>query len=173
MGLSVTPSGRACPSRASRWRSRAATAGASRVALVSVQTCPRHYPGGIAKPCRSRLLLLDRRLVLRDGSLPRYSGGSAPASPFSGPAQRSLALGPACSLSRYTTLCRRRLRQLRYLHCRSDCFRLEQPVAGWDLHPRETNTFSRRTEKCGLACTRSRPDLDLRAMAWYCCRASL
>ena len=41
--LSVTPDGRACPSRASRWRSHAATAGASRVALGSLQTCRRHY----------------------------------------------------------------------------------------------------------------------------------
>jgi hypothetical protein len=39
-------------------------------------------------------------LVLRDGSLLRNSGGSAPASPFSGPARRSLALRPARSLNR-------------------------------------------------------------------------
>jgi len=29
----------------------------------------------------------------------------------------------------------RRLRQYRYLHCRSDCYRLERPLAGWELHP--------------------------------------
>ena len=32
------------------------------------------------------------KLALRGGGLPRYSGGSAPASPFSRPARRSLAL---------------------------------------------------------------------------------
>ena len=37
--------------------------------------------------------------------LPRISGGSAPASPFSRPAQRSLALRPARSPSRLATLC--------------------------------------------------------------------
>ena len=34
--------------------------------------------------------------------LPRMTGGSAPTLPFSRPAQRSLALRPACSLSRLT-----------------------------------------------------------------------
>jgi len=36
------------------------------------------------------------------GGLPRNSGGSAPTLPFSRPARRSLALRPACSLSRLT-----------------------------------------------------------------------
>ena len=48
--------------------------------------------------------------------------------------------------SRLATLWDRRLRQLRCLHYRFDCFRLERPVAGLDLHSRRTNTLSRRTE---------------------------
>jgi hypothetical protein len=39
----------------------------------------------------------------------------------------------------------RRLRQFRYLHCRSDCYRLERPLAGWELHPLKIAAFSRRT----------------------------
>ena len=46
-GLSATPVGPACPSRASGWRSRAPTDGVSRVASVlRVLACRRHYPGG-------------------------------------------------------------------------------------------------------------------------------
>ncbi len=33
------------------------------------------------------------------------------------------------------------LQQLCYLHHRSDCFRLERPVAGWDSHPLEIADF--------------------------------
>jgi hypothetical protein len=73
--------------------------------------------------------------------LPRYSGGSAPTSPFSRPAQRSLALRPACSPSRLGDPLHQKLRQFRYLHCRSDCYRLERPVAGWESHPLKINTF--------------------------------
>ena len=40
----------------------------------------------------------------------------------------------------------RRLRQLRYLYYRSDCYRLERPVAGWELHPLRIGAFARRTE---------------------------
>jgi len=40
-----------------------------------------------------------------------------------------------------------RLRRIRYLLRRSDCYRLERPVAGWDSHPRKVAGFSRRTEK--------------------------
>src|SRR5437667_8109344 len=39
--------------------------------------------------------------------LPTNRGGSAPALSVSGPAQRSLALRPACSPSRLATLCTR------------------------------------------------------------------
>jgi len=38
-----------------------------------------------------------------------------------------------------------RLRRICYLLRRSDCFRLERPVAGWDLHPLEIDAFARRT----------------------------
>ena len=58
--------------------------------------------------------------------LPRYSGGSAPTSPVSRPAQRSLTLRPTNSRSRQSDPFHRRLWQFRYLHCHSDCYRLER-----------------------------------------------
>src|SRR5262249_42545191 len=53
----------------------------------------------------------------------------------------SLALRPACSRDRQGGPLRRRLRRLRYLHRRSDCYRLERPSCragvspAEDLHP--------------------------------------
>ena len=48
------------------------------------------------------------------------------------------------------TLLHRRLRRIRYLLRRSDCYRLERPVAGWDLHPLETAVFARHTVRSRL-----------------------
>jgi hypothetical protein len=75
----------------------AITAGTSRVAsgplcLHAVATTP----AGPTEPVRSY-----HSVVI---SLPRASGRSAPASTFSRPAQRSLTLRPACSLSRHSDL---------------------------------------------------------------------
>jgi hypothetical protein len=58
--------------------------------------------------------------------LPRNRGGSAPALVFSRPAQRSLALRPACLPSRHCDLLHQRLQQSRCLHCCSDCYRVER-----------------------------------------------
>src|SRR5262245_10232389 len=33
---------------------------------------------------------------------------------------------------------------------RSGCYRLERPVAGWELHPLKTHAFARRTKNCTL-----------------------
>jgi hypothetical protein len=81
-----------------------------------------------------------------DGGLPRYRGGSAPTSLLSRPAQCSLALRPVDSPHRQAVRVSRRLRRLRYLHRRSDSFRLERSnLAGWDLHPLGRCALSRRT----------------------------
>jgi len=43
---------------------------------------------------------------------------------------------PACRLAEsLNDPLHQRLRRLRHLHRRSDCYRLERPVAGWDSHP--------------------------------------
>ena len=39
----------------------------------------------------------------------------------------------------------RRLRQCRHRQCRSDCYRLERPLAGWGSHPLKDRAFARRT----------------------------
>ncbi len=43
----------------------------------------------------------------------------------------------------------RRLRRFRYLHRRSDCYRLERPLAGWESHPLKIAVFSRHTVENG------------------------
>jgi len=58
--------------------------------------------------------------------LPQLHGGSAPALHVSRPAQRSLTLRPACSPSHLCDPLHQRLRRLRFLHRRSDCFRVER-----------------------------------------------
>ena len=86
------------------------------------------------------------RCFTSDGGLPRYIGGSAPTLNLSRPARCSLALRPADSPHRQAVRVSRRLRRLRYLHRRSDSFRLERSnLAGWDLHPLGLCALSRRT----------------------------
>src|SRR4051812_6802408 len=71
-----------------------------------------------------------------------------------------IALFEACSAFTRVSACtfaespngdplHRRLRWLRLLHHRSDCYRPERPVAGWDSHPLKIAAFSRRTETPG------------------------
>src|SRR3954471_14067238 len=72
------------------------------------------------------------------GRLPRYT--------FRGLLGVHCTLRPASSPHRLTVRLSRRLRRLRYLHRRSDSFRLERSnLAGWDLHPLGTRALSRRT----------------------------
>src|ERR1700686_5773118 len=67
--------------------------------------------------------------------LPRIGGGSAPASFFSRPAQRSLTLRPACSPSRLSDLLHRRLQQLRCLRRCFDCYWVERTSSRAGLTP--------------------------------------
>src|SRR3954466_7148007 len=72
------------------------------------------------------------------GRLPRYT--------FRGLLGVHCTLRPASSPHRLTVRLSRRLRRLRYLHRRSDSFRLERSnLAGGDLHPLGTCSLSRRT----------------------------
>jgi hypothetical protein len=97
---------------------------------LSLQTCRRHYPGGTVQPRHSCLSPKARKRVLHSDGLPRSLAGRLPHRYFSGPARRSLTLRPACSRDRLCGPFHRRLRRFRYLHRRSDCFRLERQVAG-------------------------------------------
>ena len=89
--------------------------------------CRRQYPGRTAQPVRSYCCI--------GVGLPRTKGGSAPALPVSRPAQRSLALRPACSPSRLCDLLHRRLQRLRYLHRCFDCYRAERTSSRAGLPP--------------------------------------
>ena len=64
------------------------------------------------------------------GGLPRKSGGSASALPFSRPAQRSLHVTACARAESLTDPFLQKLRPLRYLHARSDCYRLERLLPG-------------------------------------------
>ena len=92
-----------------------------------LSACRRQYPG------RTDGL---RSLVLSHRRRPSpIIGGSAPALPVSGPAQRSLSLRPADSPSRQSDPLHRRLQQLRYLHYCSDCYRVERTSSRAGLSP--------------------------------------
>ena len=73
---------------------------------------------------------------------PIKGNGSASAS-MSFEACSAFTRVPACVLAESPKVTRYIgvLQQLCYLHHRSDCFRLERPVAGWELHPLEIAVF--------------------------------
>jgi hypothetical protein len=119
------------------------TAGASRVASgPRLPACRRHYPGRTDEPVRSCCSI--------GIGLPRNSGGSAPASPVSRPAQRSLALRPACSPSRHATLYTEGFNGFVASTAASIVTGRNEPAPGRDSHPLWTSAFSRRTELSGL-----------------------
>jgi len=80
---------------------------------------------------------LVRSSVSIDCGLPCDKARSAPATVFSGPAQRLLTLRPARSRSRLATLFHRKLRQLRCLRCRFDCYRVERTSSRAGVTPAE------------------------------------
>jgi hypothetical protein len=116
----------------------ATTAGASRVA--SGPLCLHavaNTPAGLVELVRSYCPI--------NFGLPSSVGGSAPALYVSRPAQRSLALRPTCSPSHQSDPLHRRLRRLRYLHRRSDCYRVERTSSRAGVSPAVDQRLSRRT----------------------------
>src|SRR5262249_43920117 len=98
----------------------------------------RHYPGRTDEPCS----LVPGSLGV---GLPRLCGGSAPALPVSGPAQRLLALRPACSPSRHATLFIEGFRRFGTPPPAYIVTGWNEPVPGRDFHPLWTSAFSPRT----------------------------
>ena len=98
-------------------------------------------PAGLVRPIRS--------YSLTNVGLPSFLGGSAPALPVSGPAQRLLTLRPACSPSRRRDPLHQRLQRLRCLHHCSDCYRAERSSSRVGLAPTVDQRLSRRTRNAG------------------------
>src|SRR5262249_10067602 len=90
------------------------------------------------------------RTLPSSSAFPRFVGVSAPASPVSGPVQRSLLLRPTCSPSRQSDPLHQRLQQLHCFHCCFDCYRAERTSSrsGTFTHW-WTSAFSRRTTNLG------------------------
>ena len=80
---------------------------------------------------------LVRSSLSIDCGLPCVKARSAPATIFPGPAQRLLTLWPARSRSRHATLSIEKLRQLRCLRCRFDCYRVERTSSRTGVSPAE------------------------------------
>src|SRR5271157_1177494 len=81
-------------------------------------------------------------LIPSDGGLPHSLARSATTLDFSRPARRSLRLRPVGSPSRHATRLSRRLRRFRYLHRRSDSYRLERPSCRVGIAPTEDQHLS-------------------------------
>jgi len=116
----------------------AITAGASRVAsgLLCVHAIAI-TPAGSTELVRSSISV--------DSGLPCVTVRSAPATTFSGPAQRSLALWPARSPSRHATLYIESSDSFVASAAASIATGWSEPVPGRELHPLKSSAFSRRT----------------------------
>src|SRR4249919_829185 len=112
----------------------AITAGASRVAsgLLCVHAVAI-TPAGSMEPVRSSLSIV--------GGLPREKVGSAPATVFSGPAQRSLTLRPARSRSRQATLSIESSDSFVASAAASIATGWSEPVPGRESHPLKSSAF--------------------------------
>ena len=123
----------------------AITAGASRVAsgLLYVHAVAI-TPAGSMEHVRSSLSIV--------GGLPREKVGSAPATVFSGPAQRSLTLRPARSLSRLPRPFFIGVFQRKSLPppAAPTASGWSDQLAGWDSHPLEPAVFARHTVRSRL-----------------------
>ena len=138
--LSVTPSGPACPSRASGLRGNAPSPHG-----LPVLRCISLYRHAVVNTPVARWALIARgtaysnRFPVPSGcGLPHHCARSATTLDFSRPAQRSLAI-TACRLaeSPKATRLSRRLRRFRFLHRRSDSYRLERPSCRVGITPTE------------------------------------
>src|SRR5258705_13804733 len=107
--------------------------GSPPITRTTFPTCRAHYPGG-SSGCVCRLLT-------RSYSLPQMAGGSASALSLSRPAQASLTLRPAGSLSRP----RRPLSQgsdpSGYPTKPLASFRINRQLSGWNLPPLMIRAF--------------------------------
>jgi len=137
--LSATPHGPACPSRASGWRPRAATAGVSRVAChLHLADMPSPLPrrdrvGGMSFNSTTTAAFPE----IMPGRLPHYG--------LSRPAQRSLTLRPAHSLSRQKRPVAPEASTISLPPSSLRLLPAGTTVAGRDSNPLKMHAFARRT----------------------------
>ena len=98
-----------------------------------MRTCHRHYPGRFNGAIRSSLSIAS--------GLPCVTVRSAPATVFSGPAQRSLTLRPARSRSRQATLYTESSDSFVASAAVSIASGWSEPVPGRELHPLKSSAF--------------------------------
>ncbi len=101
--------------------------GSPPITRITFPTCRAHYPGG-SSGCSCRSLPHSR-------GLPQLAGGSASASALSRPAQASLALRPAGSLSRLMRPLSRGFSSASYPTKPLVSYRIYRHLSGWFLPP--------------------------------------
>ena len=107
--------------------------GSPPITRTTFPTCRAHYPGG-SSGCACRLLP-------RSCSLPQMAGGSASALSLSRPAQASLTLRPAGSLSRPRRPLSRGSSPAGYPAEPLVSFRINRQLSGWNLPPLMIRAF--------------------------------
>ena len=113
-----------------------------RVLSVLVPTCRRQYPAGPLGLIARGTAYSNRFPVPSGGGLPHHCARSATTLDFSRPARRSLALRPVGSPSRQSDPSFSKAPTVSFPpRVASIATGWSDPVAGWDLHPLETNTF--------------------------------
>ena len=107
---------------------------------LPIHACSRHDPGGLTG-------CIHRSLRQPCQPSPEFRPGRHPQSLFRDRLNVHDPLPPACSQNHpLGDPLLRRLRSRRYLHNRSNGYRLKRPSAGWVCLPLSARTFPRRTE---------------------------
>src|SRR5262249_43982285 len=113
--------------------------GSPSITRTTFPACRAHYPGG-----SSRCM---RRLLPRSRGLPQMAGGSASALSLSGPAQASLALRPAESLSRLKRPLSRGSSPAGHPAKPLVSFRINRQLSGWNLPPLMIRAFEAHCQR--------------------------
>jgi hypothetical protein len=113
--------------------------GSPPITRTTFPTCRAHYPGG-SSGCSCRLLPRSR-------GLPQMAGGSASALSLSRPAQASLTLRPAGSLSRPQRPLSRGSNPCGYPHKPLVSYRINRQLSGWIPPPLMIRAFGAHCQK--------------------------
>jgi hypothetical protein len=126
--------------------------GSPPITRITLPTCRAHYPGG-SSGCL-------RRLLPRSRGLPQMAGGSASALSLSRPAQASLALRPAGSLSCPRQPLSRGSSPCGYPHEPLVSYQINRQLSGWILPPLMIRAFGAHCHKPTYAVQQTAPLFD-------------